>query len=118
MHKGSTKGAIRVLEPPFQQEGGVWKIRENRPFRTKVKISHEKGRLHTVIGPNPLFNHTRCCGLGKHAKRALEGGGSCAHFLAKHPTAVTDFVRLRRMNLVLDDHKKEAGKGICPCHHV
>ena len=32
--------------------------------------------------------------------------------------AVTDFVRLRRMNLVLDDHKNEAGKGMCPCHQV
>ena len=29
--------------------------------------------------------------------------------------AITDFVWLRRMNLVLDDAKKE-GKGICPCH--
>ena len=33
-------------------------------------------------------------------------------------TAVTDFVWLRRMNQVLDDHKKEAGKGMCPCHQV
>ena len=32
--------------------------------------------------------------------------------------AVTDFVWLRRMNLVLNDHKKEAGKGMCPCHQV
>ena len=32
--------------------------------------------------------------------------------------AVTDFVWLRRMNLVLDDPKKEAGKGMCPCHQV
>ena len=31
--------------------------------------------------------------------------------------AVTDFVWLRRMNLVLDDAKKE-GKGMCPCHQV
>ena len=31
--------------------------------------------------------------------------------------AVTDFVWLRRMNLVLDDPKKE-GKGMCPCHQV
>ena len=31
--------------------------------------------------------------------------------------AVTDFVWLRRMNLVLDDAKKE-GQGMCPCHHV
>ena len=29
-----------------------------------------------------------------------------------------DFVLLRRMNLVLDDPKKEAGKGMCPCHQV
>ena len=28
---------------------------------------------------------------------------------------LTDFVWLRRMNLVLDDPKKE-GKGMCPCH--
>ena len=32
--------------------------------------------------------------------------------------AVTDFVCLRGMNLVLDDLKKEAGKGMCPCHQV
>ena len=31
--------------------------------------------------------------------------------------AITDFVWLRRMNLVLDDAKKE-GKGMCPCHQV
>ena len=31
---------------------------------------------------------------------------------------VTHFVWLRRMNLVLDDHKKEAGNGMCPCHQV
>ena len=31
--------------------------------------------------------------------------------------AVTDFVWLRRMNLVLDDAKKE-GQGMCPCHQV
>ena len=55
VHKGCTKG----VEPPFQQEGGVWKIRENGPFQTKVKISHQKGRKHVVIGPEPLFNHTR-----------------------------------------------------------
>ena len=32
--------------------------------------------------------------------------------------ALTDFVWLRRMNLVLDDPKKDAGKGMCPCHQV
>ena len=32
--------------------------------------------------------------------------------------AVTDFVLLRRMNLVLDDPEKEACKGMCPCHQV
>ena len=35
--------------------------------------------------------------------------------------AVTDFGWLRRINLVLDDpnfSKKEAGKGMCPCHQV
>ena len=31
--------------------------------------------------------------------------------------AVTDFVWLRRMELVLDDAKKE-GQGMCPCHQV
>ena len=31
--------------------------------------------------------------------------------------AVTDFVWLRRMKLVLDDAKKE-GQGACPCHQV
>ena len=31
--------------------------------------------------------------------------------------AVTDFVWLRRMKLVLDDAKKE-GQGMCPCHQV
>ena len=31
---------------------------------------------------------------------------------------VTDFVWLPRMNLVLGDLKKEAGKGMCPCHQV
>ena len=30
--------------------------------------------------------------------------------------AVTDFMWLRRMNLVLDNPKKEAGKGMCPSH--
>ena len=30
--------------------------------------------------------------------------------------ALTDFVWLWRMNLVLDDPKKEASKGIRPCH--
>ena len=29
--------------------------------------------------------------------------------------AVTDFVWVRRINLVLDDAKKE-GKVMCPCH--
>ena len=29
-----------------------------------------------------------------------------------------DFVWLRRMNLVLDDPKKEASNGMCPCHQV
>ena len=29
---------------------------------------------------------------------------------------LTYFVWLRRMNLVLDDPKKEAGKGMCPSH--
>ena len=28
--------------------------------------------------------------------------------------ALTDFVWLRRMNLVLDDPNKQAGKGMCP----
>ena len=32
--------------------------------------------------------------------------------------AVTDFMWLRKMILVLDDPKKEAGKGMCPCHQV
>ena len=58
-HKGCGKGAERVLELPFQQEGCVWKIWENGPFRTKVKISHQKGRKHVAIGPKPLFNRTR-----------------------------------------------------------
>ena len=31
--------------------------------------------------------------------------------------AVTDFVWLRRLGLVLDDAKKE-GQGMCPCHRV
>ena len=38
-----------------------------------------------VVGPKPLFNHTRWCGCGKHAKRALEEGGSCAQLLVTHP---------------------------------
>ena len=33
-------------------------------------------------------------------------------------TAVTVFVWLRKMNLVPDDHKKEAGNGISPCHQL
>ena len=32
--------------------------------------------------------------------------------------ALTDFVWLQRMNVVLDDPKKEADKGMCPCHQV
>ena len=32
--------------------------------------------------------------------------------------ALTEFIWMRRVNLVLDDHKKEAGKGMWPCHHV
>ena len=43
--------------------------------------------------------------MRKHTKRALEGGGSYAHLLATH-------------SMVLDDHKKEAGKGMCPCQRV
>ena len=31
--------------------------------------------------------------------------------------AITDFVWMQRMNLVLDYPKKE-GKGMCPCHQV
>ena len=31
---------------------------------------------------------------------------------------MTDFLWLRRMNHVLDDPKKEAGKGMCPCQKV
>ena len=56
-----------------------------------MKISHQVGRKHVVIGLKPLFNHTRWCGLGKHAKRALEGGGSCAQLLATHPIWVNPF---------------------------
>ena len=71
MHKGRTKGAEKgvetLLEPPFQQKVGVSKIRQNGPFRTKVKISHKKGRKHVVIGPKPLSNHTKWCGLRNHA---------------------------------------------------
>ena len=59
MHKGCRKGAERVLEPPFQQEGCVWELRENGPFQAKVKISHQKGRKAVVIGPEALFGHTR-----------------------------------------------------------
>ena len=44
LHKGRTKGAERMLEPPFQEEGCVWKIHKNGPFRTKVKISLQRGR--------------------------------------------------------------------------
>ena len=32
--------------------------------------------------------------------------------------ALTVFVWLRRMNLVLEYPKKKAGKGMCPCHQV
>ena len=32
--------------------------------------------------------------------------------------ALTDFVWVRRMNLVLDDPKKEAGTGMCACQRV
>ena len=32
--------------------------------------------------------------------------------------ALTDFVCLREMNFVLDKVRKEAGKGMCPCHQV
>ena len=54
-----------------------------------MKISHQKGRKHVVLGPKALFNQTRWCGLGKHAKGVLEGGGSCAHLLATHPKSAT-----------------------------
>ena len=30
--------------------------------------------------------------------------------------AVKDFVCLQRMNLMLENPKKEARKGMCPCH--
>ena len=62
----------------------MWKIQENGPFRTKVKISHQKGREYVVIGPKQFFNQRRWCGLGKHVRGALEGVGSCAHLLAAH----------------------------------
>ena len=32
--------------------------------------------------------------------------------------ALTHFVWRRRMSLVLHDPKKEAGKGMCPCHQL
>ena len=35
----------------------------------------------------------------------------------KEYAALTDFVWLRRMKLVLEDPKKK-GKGMCPCHQV
>ena len=38
-------------------------------------MSYQKGRKRVLIGFKPLSNHTRWCGLGNHAKRALEGGG-------------------------------------------
>ena len=37
---------------------------------------------------------------------------------AKEYAILTDFMWLRKMNLVLDDPKKEAVKGMCPCHRV
>ena len=42
-----------------------------------------------VIGPKPVFNHIRWCGFGKHAKRALERGGSCANPLLRRPKLPT-----------------------------
>ena len=118
---GCAKGAERVQKgcrkgarTPLPAKGGGVEIRQNGPFRTKVKISHQKGRKHVVIGPKPLSNHTWWCGLGKHAKRALEGG-SCAHLLATHPIAkqeihvcVRNGRRLGRMGMVAVNGKMGA----------
>ena len=47
----------------------------------------------------------------------LEGVAEVVEWMQVHEYApLTDFVWLRRTNLVLDDPKKEACKGICPCH--
>ena len=61
-----------------------------------------------VIGPKPFSNHTRWCGLGNHAKRALEWGGSCAHLLATHPTCTPNCVfhssKERKKSATADNH--------------
>ena len=49
----------------------------------------------------------------------LEGVAQVVEWRQVHDyAALTDFIWLRRMNLVLDDPKNEAGKGMCPCHQV
>ena len=57
-------------------------------------------------------------GVGRVAPE-LEGVAYVAEWRqVQEYAALTDFVSLRTMNLVPDDPKKEAGKGICPCHQV
>ena len=47
--------------------------------------------------------------------RELEGTAQRVEWKQVQEYAVvTHFVWLRKMNLVLDDPKKEAGKGMCP----
>ena len=71
----------------------------------------------------PLTNE-EVWGGGSQATRSVPlgqgvpwGGTAVAH-LAREYATLTHFVWLRRMNLVLDDPKKEAAKGMFPCHQV
>ena len=66
----------------------MWKIWGNRPFRARVKISHQKGRKHVLIDPQLFLGHTRWWGLGRRAKRALEGGVLAHTFLRHTPTLI------------------------------
>ena len=60
--------------------------------------------------------------MGRGAARVpleLEGLSKVVDWMqVQEYAAVTDFVWLQRMNLAPDDPKKEAGKGMCPCHKL
>ena len=57
--------------------------------------------------------------MARVARAKLEGVAQVVEWRQVQEYAdLMDFVWLRRMNLVLDNPKKQAGKGMCPCHQV
>ena len=59
-----------------------------------------------------------CGGVAK-VPPELEGLAQIMEWMqVQEYAAVTDFVWLRRMILMLDKPKTDAGRGMCPCHQV